>query len=109
MRVGGSTLIWAVSVCALGESAAADTVSWQTIPNMAGANDISPDGRWIVGVQNAGGPAYRLDTTTNTLLILPGPGYDAVAVSDDGSVVLGNMDDPGTGGQVAAIWRQSTN
>jgi hypothetical protein len=51
---------------------------------------------------------YRYDTTTGTMMLLPGPGHAALAVSDDGTVVLGDMIDPGTGSEVAAIWTEAS-
>lgn len=93
--------------------AAAQSATFQLIPDALSANDMSPDGRWIVGGYTVGGffedGAYRYDTVNDVMLILPPPAFSAVAVSDDGSVVLGNMPDPTTEAQVAAIWRESTN
>ncbi|MCA9292092.1 MAG: hypothetical protein KDA25_13250 [Phycisphaerales bacterium] len=86
--------------------ATADTVVFEMIPNVFSANDMTPDGRYIVG-EAPGGP-YILDTTTNVMTVLPGPGYAAVAVSDDGTVVLGDMPDPTTGDEVAGLWTQAT-
>ncbi len=107
MRSSPSALICALAMISLGRSAGADSASYQTIVGVQSANDMTPDGRYIVGETNTG--AYRLDTLTNTLLLIPGPGYKAAAVSDDGSVILGDMVDPGTNAEVAAIWRASTN
>ena len=72
--------------------ATADTVVFEMIPNVFSANDMTPDGRFIVG-EAPGGP-YILDTTTNTMTVLPGPGYAAVAVSDDGTVSAGAYTSP---------------
>ena len=96
------------SVCSL---AAAQTVTVEVIPMGLTALDMSPDGRWVVGGADQDGNGlqdgtYRYDTVTGTTLILPGPGTDATAVSDDGSVILGNMPDPNDGVQVAAIWTE---
>jgi uncharacterized membrane protein len=82
------------------------TTSFQQIPNAQGANDMSPNGRWIVGETNQLEP-YRYDAFTDTMILLGAPGLDASAVSDDGSVVLGSMID-GAGDEVAGIWRSST-
>ncbi len=92
-------------------AAIADTVTFQLIPDAASADDMSPDGRFIVGTATfaSGGGAYRYDSYDQVFVHLPAPGRRAVAVSDDGSVVLGDMADPETGNDVAAIWRASTN
>jgi hypothetical protein len=100
------------------------TVSFELIPFALGANDMSPDGRYVVGEAdwNSDGlsdGSYLWDSVTNTYtdlenIVDPTTGVPVVAVSDDGSVVLGNMADPndpnahGSVGNVAAIWRAST-
>ncbi len=81
----------------------AQTVTFELIPDTISANDMSPDGRYIVGNTFNSGP-YLLDWETQTKTILPAPGIDAVAVSDDGTTVLGTIPDPDTGAYVAAIW-----
>ena len=63
------------------------------IPDAASANDITPDGRYIVGGYDPDGDgfqngAYRLDRTTGNMAILGGPGLNAKAISDDGSVIM---------------------
>ncbi len=109
--------------------ALAETVSFQFIPQAAGANDMSPDGRWIVGEADYNGDgfpdgSYRWDRVNDVLTDLalsvnPSTSTPAVAVSDDGSIVLGNIPnpeldpndpnaEPGTLGNVAGIWREST-
>jgi uncharacterized membrane protein len=92
--------------------ASAVTVTFQKLTGALGANDMSPDGRFIVGVgtfDDQSGP-YIWDTVLDTVTVLPAPGTDAVAVSDDGTVVLGNMPDPDDddGANVAAIWTAAT-
>jgi hypothetical protein len=70
---------------------------------------MSPDGRYIVGDLAGSSAPYLYDCETQTMTPLPAPGEDAVAVSDDGSIVLGCVDEDGSGlGTTAAIWRQST-
>jgi len=81
----------------------AQTVTFELIPDTISANDMSPNGRYIVGNTFNSGP-YLLDWETQTKTILPAPGVDAVAVSDDGTTVLGTITDPDTGAYVAAIW-----
>ncbi len=88
-------------------AAHADIVTFTQIPGALSANDITPDGRFIVG----GTPdfqAYIYDTTTGVMTLIPGPGVSqAVAVSDDGQMVLGSMIDA-NGDEVAGIWKAST-
>ena len=96
-------------------TAIAQTATFRFInENAAGANDMSPDGRWVVGTiaplpacESIGG--YLYDTVNDVFTVLPPPAIDAVSVSDDGTVIVGNMPDPDTGDTVAAIWRASTN
>jgi uncharacterized membrane protein len=85
-------------------AAGGPVVTVEVIPNALSADDLSPDGRWVVGLAQSFIP-YRYDRLTDTFIVLPG-GISASAVSDDGSVVLGNMPEPGTGNQVAGIWRE---
>ena len=88
--------------------ATAQSVSFEFIPFSSGANDMSPDGRWIVGSSSFG--PYRYDTVLGERLQLPGVGRDAVAVSDDGQVILGTVPDPDDFSRnLAGIWRASTN
>ena len=101
-----STILLACALTSAG--AFAETVTFELIPTAVSANDMSPDGRFIVG-ERAGGTLYILDRATNTMSIVPGPGYAANAVSDDGAVVLGNMDDATAEAQVAALWSSGTN
>ena len=79
------------------------SASFELIPDTISANDMSPDGRYFVGNTFNSGP-YLMDWETRTMTILPAPGVDAVAVSDDGATVLGTITDPDTGTYVAAIW-----
>lgn len=105
-----SFALGALAVCAPGF---AQSATFRLIPGALGANDMSPDGRWIVGTRDGGNcvsaGAYLYDALSDTMTALPGPGYDAFAVSDDGTIVLGVMPDPTTGAEVAALWRASTN
>ncbi|MFO0962843.1 MAG: hypothetical protein U0625_08040 [Phycisphaerales bacterium] len=92
-------------------AANADTVVFQTLTGASSANDMSPDGRWICGEATSTGnfAPYIYDAWEGTMTYLPTPGLSARAISDDGRVVLGSMEDPETGADVAAIWRASTN
>lgn len=104
-------------VSLLAAAAGADTATFRFIGTGAlGANDLSPDGRWVVGTLDLNGDlipdgAYRYDTVTGTFVQLPGPAVQATAVSDDGSVIIGDI--PGPPGDVlageAAIWHEDTN
>lgn len=89
----------------------AQQVTFELIPGAFSASDMTPDGKYVVG--NAVSGPYRYDTQTGDMLILPGASISAsaVAVSDDGSVILGNIDEDGAGGNqsTAGIWRESTN
>ncbi len=95
-------LAGAAAILLIGSGAGADTVTFEVIPGAGGANDLSPDGRYIAG-QTLTGLPYRLDRLSGVMTVLPSPGLDAVAVSDDGGAVLGDMIDP-MGDEVAGIW-----
>ncbi len=84
-------------------AASAQTATFQMIPDAYSANDLTPDGRYVVGGLN-NGRAYIFDTLTQQMTLLPPECNQAVAVSDDATVVLGNIEDPKTGDEVAAIW-----
>ncbi len=98
------------------------TAEFELIPTALGANDMTPDGRYVVGESDSNGDglpdgSYRWDSVTNTVIDLnltgdPTTTVPVVAVSDDGSIVLGNMPDPNDPndaiGNVAGIWREST-
>eukprot|EP00913_Durusdinium_trenchii_P005856 g5468.t1 len=90
--------------------------TFEIIPNVASANDMSPDGRFVVGSYDTNGDffpddGYRWDRLTDTFTIIPSvgtaTGVDTIlAVSDDGSTLVGNI--PETSVQdfshQAAIW-----
>jgi uncharacterized membrane protein len=100
---GQTRALLIVTASALGAPAAmADTVEFELIPGAYAANDLSANGRFVVGDSNDG--PYLYDVWLHDMTILPPPGGTASAVSDDGTVVLGSMPDPDTGMQVAAIW-----
>ncbi|MHC4613878.1 MAG: hypothetical protein ACYTAU_09910 [Planctomycetota bacterium] len=104
----------ALAVAALTATAGAQNVTFKMIERALSANDMSPDGRWVVGESDINGDGwadgtYRLDAVTEQMTILPILGLSAVAVSDDGTVVLGDIPDPeGIGSNVAAIWTHAT-
>ncbi len=91
-------------------SVSAQMVRFEMIPDGLGANDMSPDGRYIVGetdLDDNGFPdgLYRWDRATGEFTVLNPNGLGAVAVSDDGSIVVGDIADPtGVGTNVAALW-----
>ncbi|MFG0306775.1 MAG: GC-type dockerin domain-anchored protein [Phycisphaerales bacterium JB040] len=77
------------------------------------ANDMTPDGRFIVGgfdsdADGLADGAYRYDVQLDDLVILGSLGdqTDGVAISDDGSVVTGDMLTPD--GEVAGRWTEAT-
>jgi hypothetical protein len=108
--IGLSTMAFLLTTAFVG----GQTVTFEMIPGAASANDMSPDGRYIVGDADKDGNGfadglYLLDTVTNVMTPLPDPGLSAVAVSDDGTVVLGDIPDPeGVGSNVAARWTEAT-
>jgi uncharacterized membrane protein len=92
------------------------TFTW--LDDAFSAMDISPDGKWIVGQTDLNddfGPdgTYLYNRETDTMLVLPPEGLNAVAVSDDGRYVVGEMPDPDDPhpvlGVVAAMWSADTN
>ncbi len=91
--------------------------TYEVIPGTLGANDMSPDGRYIVGETDLNADflpdgTYLFDTVTGVMTVLPPEGLVAAAVSDDGTVILGDMPDPEDPdpvlGVVAGIWRAET-
>ena len=124
MHAHARTIAVAVALLVAVPGALAQTVSFELIPYALGANDMSPDGRYVVGEADwnlDGWPdgSYLWDSVTNTMTDLanvvdPTTGVPVVAVSDDGKFVLGNMPDPndpnatGGVGNVAAIWDAET-
>ena len=67
------SVLAALSVAPL---ATAQTVTFEMIDNAASANDMSPDGRYIVGESDLNGDGwadgtYILDTTTGVMRVIP--------------------------------------
>lgn len=81
------------------------TATFEFIPDSLSANDMTPDGRFIVG-EAAAGP-YRYDRQTAEMLILAGAN-GATGVSDDGQVICGNLGGSGGIPQTAAVWTADT-
>jgi len=101
---------------AVGRVALGGGATFEYIPNAISANDMSPDGRFVVGSltslvegEEVIYRTYRWDRVSGTILVLPQPGFSAVAVSDDGTVIAGDILDPETNAEVAAIWHLATN
>jgi uncharacterized membrane protein len=89
----------ALAAPALGQDA---TFTWLT--QAFSANDMTPDGRIVVG-SGVGGAYYW--TLEDGYTWLPGGG-NAVSISDGGTVILGNVDDPDNPGHnVGAVWHQT--
>lgn len=101
----------ACALGALGGIASADVVYFETIPGARSANDMSPDGRFIVGEMESFQP-YLYDTQLGTFTLLPfETGAEAVAVSNDGKTVLGTHYEefaPDQWAEVAAIWTEAS-
>lgn len=104
MRTLPASILFGLPTLICASAALADVPTIELIPGDAvSANDMSPDGRFVVGETFNSGP-YIWDTSLDVMTILPAPGLSAVAVSDDGTIVLGQIPDPaGGGGNVAAI------
>lgn len=110
------TLFPTVAIAFMSSAVHAQVVTFESIPDPAvSANDMSPDGRYIVGEADQDGDGfadgtYRWDTLTDTMTILPPEGLTAVGVSDDGTKIVGEMPDPNDPdpvlGVVAAMWTE---
>ena len=76
------------------------------LPVGSWVNDITPDGKVVVGSWNLGsaGFIWRWQEDPTPTIIAGG---DFVAVSDDGTVVAGTFTDPSVNDQVAAIWTEA--
>jgi uncharacterized membrane protein len=85
----------------------AGTAQSQQIVTIPGGwvNDITPDGKTVVGTMGGGGFYWNWRTEPAPTSI---GGNDAVAVSDDGLTIVGCITDPSVGAEVAASWTQAT-
>jgi hypothetical protein len=96
---------------AVGMAHAGDSVVFTQLLGVDSATDLSPDGRFYVGDTDTTGP-YIYDNVTQTMTLLPDVnGSSAVAVSDDGKVVLGTWYEefnPGQWAQVACRWTEQS-
>jgi hypothetical protein len=85
---------------------AASAQSYTAIPGGAyQANDITPDGEIVVGTGSNGAYYWRWRVDPAPIDI---GGDWGKSISDDGTVITGNMKDPVTGQQVAGRWTQAT-
>ncbi|MCP3904648.1 MAG: hypothetical protein GY715_13560, partial [Planctomycetes bacterium] len=98
---GTFILIGAVAVLSATHVASAQMAKFEWLDEAGSAMDLSPDGRWIVGRSFTTGEGYLWSRETGYNLL---GGENAVAVSDDGAVVLGSFEHPTTGHSEAAIW-----
>ena len=73
------------------------------VPGSWGVNDITPDGEVVCGVGPAGGFYWRWQVEPAPTFI---GGNDAVALSDDGSVIVGCIN--AALGEEAAMWTQAS-
>jgi len=83
------------------------------------ADDMSPDGRWVLGVMDTtgdffGDKGYRWDRLNNEFTIfdidqIPTGSPSVLAISDDGQVILGNIAGPPGQEEThqAAIWTEA--
>jgi hypothetical protein len=98
---------------------AGDVVTFEFIPLASSANDMSPDGHFVVGGRDINGDfipdgAYLWDRVTGVMTDITTGGIatgvdNAIAVSADGTVVIGNIPDPeGIGSNVMGRWTAAT-
>ncbi|MBT8484813.1 MAG: hypothetical protein HKO59_04270 [Phycisphaerales bacterium] len=92
-------LLSPIALALLTPLASAQTATFTWLDQSFSANDMTPDGRIVVGDSASGGYIWSQEDGYTFI-----GGMGAVAVSDDGSVVLGAVEDPKTGAQAAGIW-----
>lgn len=92
------------------------SATFEFIPGAFSANDLTPNGRYVVGSLDTDGDffpddGYRWDRWTNTFTVIPSlaiaTGGDAVvAVSDDGGVIVGEIPETSVAeySNQAAMW-----
>ncbi len=81
-------LLSLLSVSFLSSKAAAERAEMTLVPNVLSINDMSSDGRYLIGTLKTGEP-YLWDSFSDTWTILPGNGRSPAAVSEDGTTVVG--------------------
>ena len=92
------------------------SATFEFIPNAYSANDLTPDGRFVVGSLDTNGDffpdnGYRWDRLTDTFTVVPSTGIETgvdtvLSVSDDGMVLVGNIPETSqvSFSHQAAIW-----
>ncbi len=112
-RLKCALLLSLLVLSSLSVDARAERAQMTLIYGVNSANDMSPDGRYVVG-QLKTGEGYLWDRVDDTWTTLPpqgqGGGFAPSAVSDDGSVIVGDIDNPDSTpenplGNVAGLWR----
>ena len=89
----------------LGLAAPASAQQFVPIPSGSYVIDMTPDGSIVVGNGAGGGFYWRWRTDPAPTFI---GGNEVTGVSDDGSVLVGCIDDPITGDEVAGRWTAAT-
>ena len=84
---------------------AATAQQYIEVPGASWVSDITPDGSIVVGSGSGGGFYWRWQVDPAPTFI---GGNDAVACSEDGSVIVGCITDPILNREVAARWTQAT-
>ena len=79
----------------------ASAQSFTEVPGGFSCTDVTPDGTIVCGSGGSGGYYWEWQNAATPLPTFFG-GNDAVAISDDGSYLAGNMDDPMSGVSRAA-------
>jgi len=97
----------ALSALLVGLAATPAPAQFLELPTGSWANDVTPDGRFVVGTWNSGAAGFLWDWQTDPAPTVI-PGGDVVAVSDDGTVLAGNFFDGTVGATVAGRWTQAT-
>jgi len=99
-------LLGPVILCSLSLAVPASAQQLVMMPNGSWATDITPDGEIVVGSYDYDDGfiwRWRVDPAPTII-----PGGTIEAVSDDGTVVAGNIHDQVVDAQVAAIWTEAT-
>ena len=102
MKLAHRTFVASIAV-ACTTTAFGQTATFTWLDESFSANDLTPDGKYVVGDSFSGAYIWSLDD--GYTFIGSGSG---IAISDDGQTVLGTINDPATGLQTAAIWTDAT-
>jgi len=107
------TLLTALLAGLASSASAQPTATFSYLPDgCVSANDMTPDGRYIVGGHDSDGNglpdgSYLYDTLLDDLNVFSlADGSDASAISDDGTVITGDIQT--VDGEVAGRWTQAT-